>query len=433
MLFLRNYFLVFLTTCLIIAITKFIFVAFYFEQYEVYSPDILLYAIAWGYRFDFALAGIVSLFVTLFDFSAKLLRYTFVLSLMAVIVLQLSDILYFEDASRHIGYELKDILVDTSGLFMTALSQNTLFTVVSMALLPLLFWLLYHFVRRTLHPVPLNHTYLPKKVLLIALSIFFVRGMFAHIPLNPWQSSQIGDNRLAAVSLNGSYNALFSLFTASGDIKMPALPSVTDTEISNTMASLYDDNNATYELTPKRQNIILFFLESWSGSLLQPYGAPVQSTPFFDTVLQQSLHPIAAIANGHRTTEGMFAALVSFQNPLEKTVAKTRLQDFEYHSLIDILNANGYSSAFFQGTAKETSGTGSLAQKLGFKKSYGKEDVTTRRYETNYWGIHDQDLYTFAFNKLKHLKEPFVLGINGATTHDDKIPSSVKKNSFCRR
>ena len=184
------------------------------------------------------------------------------------------------------------------------------------------------------------------------------------------------------------------------------------------------------EKTSDTPNVVFFFLESWSGQNMQPYGYAGQTTPFYDGILAKSLRPKAAIAGGHRTTEGMFATLVSYQNPLGRSVAKTQLQNYRYRSVIDLFNQYGYRSIFFQGTAKETSGTGALAQALGFRESYGKEDVTQRRYETNNWGVYDQDLYAFALQKLGESDRPFVIGINGATTHDDKLPEGVQKIRF---
>ncbi len=427
---LKNYFFIFAIAYGFILATKFLFLGFYYGQYRLFDTGTLLYALLWGYRFDFALAAVAALLATRPDFNARALRFTAAVVLAGIVLLQLADILYYEDASRHIGYELTDIFNDFGGLFMTALSQNTLFTVTALLGFPLLVTALQRQFRRLLHPVAFNRYYFPKKLLLIGLSVFFIRGMFVSIPLNPWQSSQIGDNRLAMLALNGGYNAVFSLFTANGNISLPALPPVKPGDIGPAFSTLYDDNGIPYTRHPHRRNVVLFFLESWSAGALKPYGSPVQTTPFFDSILPRSLHPKAAIANGHRTTEGMFAALVSYPNPLGKTIAKTRLQDFRYRSLIDILNAHGYSSAFFQGTAKETSGTGALAQKLGFKESYGKEDVTGRRFGTNHWGIYDQDLYDFALKKLETMPVPFVIGINGATTHDDKLPDGIKRRHF---
>ncbi|WP_345969861.1 LTA synthase family protein [Sulfurimonas sp. HSL1-6] len=429
MIFLRNYFTLFALAYLLLASTKLLFLAFYADRFGGYPFASLLHALVWGYRFDFAAAAIVTLFATLGQFNARLLHIGAALLLGSLVMLQLSDILYFEDASRHIAYEITDVFNDAGGLFMTALGQNTLFTLTALTAVPLMVWGFYRFGRARLHPVPLDRYYLPKTLLLLGLSVFFIRGMFAHIPLTPWQSSQIGDARLAQLALNGSYSALFSLVDTEGRLLPRRVAKLSPREVKRGFAEIYDDGRTVTGMnaTP---NVIFFFLEGWSGVNMQPYGHALQTTPFFDSILPRSLRPKAAIAGGHRTTEGMFTTLVSYQNPLARSVAKTQLQNFRYRSVIDLFNARGYRSIFFQGTAKETSGTGALAQKLGFSESYGKEDVTERRFGTNFWGVYDQDLYAFALQKLGESSSPFVLGINGATTHDDKLPEGVGKTRF---
>lgn len=427
--FLRNYFALFVLSYALLFLTKLLFLAFYAGRFDGYGWEQLLYAVAWGYRFDFAAAAIVALTATLLQFNRKLQYAAAALLPAALVMLQLSDVLYFEDASRHIGYEITDVFNDAGGLFMTALSQNTLFTLAALLLFPLLVWGFYRLAQRRLGPVAADRYYLPKTLLLVGLSVFFIRGMFAHIPLTPWQSSQIGDGRLAMLALNGSYNALFSLFNAKGNITPRRIGALEPAQITRAFSEIYNDGSVAAN-TAARPNVVLFFLESWSAANMQPYGGPARTTPFYDGILSQSLRPKAAIAGGHRTTEGMFAALVSYQNPLGGTIAKTQLQNFRYRSLIDLFNEHGYRSLFFQGTAKETSGTGALAQALGFQESYGKEDVVQRYYGTNYWGVYDQDLYTFALQKLGENDRPFVIGINGATTHDDKLPEGIKKIRF---
>ena len=404
----------------LIIFTKILFIFFYAERFAGYGAGTLLYALFWGYRFDFATAAVVTLMVSLFQFHRRTFYALAALLPAFLVTFQLSDILYFEDASRHIGYEITDVFNDASGLFMTAISQNTLFTLSTLLLFPLLVWGLYRFAQQRLKPVVFNRYYLPKTLFLIGISVFFIRGMFTHIPLTPWQSSQIGDERLSILALNGSYNALFSLFNAKGKISPRDVGKLKPAQIKRAFAEIYNDGSALAGESA-RPNVIFFFLESWSGANMQPYGLPVQTTPFFDTVLAQSLRPKAAIAGGHRTTEGMFATLVSYQNPLGQSIAKTQLQNFSYRSVVDLFNEHGYRSIFFQGTAKETSGTGALAQALGFRESYGKDDIEERRYETNYWGVYDQDLYAFTLQKLQSGHQPFIIGINGATTHDDKL------------
>ena len=431
--FLKNYFTVFFIVYGVIVVTKFIFYLYFQDSFESYSLNDIIYAIFWGYRFDFATSAFIAFLATLFDWNKKLFSYIASFLIIAVLLAQVGDIFYFGEASRHVGYEIFDLINDAASLVMTGFSQHSIGSILAVVSAFILFIILRKLFLQ-IQEERGDRYFAFKKIFLLVLSVFFIRGMWQHIPLNPWQANQIGDTKLASLALNGTYNMVFSLATQSKKLKPVKLPRMDEEEIKKAFAALYADNNITLQksFADKKPNVIFFFLESWSASFLKPYGfSEAEATPNFDAILQKSLRPRFMVANGHRTTEGMFATLVSFQNPLGKSVAKTQLQDFGYYSIIDEFDKRGYSSAFFQGTSKETSGTGSLANSLGFHYSYGKRDVKKRKYEENYWGVHDEDLYNFVLSKLDaQLKEPFVIGINGATTHDEKLPKGIKPIHF---
>lgn len=329
------------------------------------------------------------------------------------------------------GYEVFDALTDASGLLMTAASQHTLLSFFALIFVTILTFFLYSYLLKRLQTIKITKFIVLQKLILIAISVFFVRGMTQGIPLNPWQSNQIGDQKLSSIALNGSYNAIYAIVNKSKKLKPLPIPQISDEEIKDVFKELYKETKTSKKQLLKNPNVVFLFLESWSAVNIKSYGFEKSTTPFFDEILTKSVRPKAMLAGGHRTTEGIFTSISSYQNPLGKSIAKTQLQDYEYISLVDVLKKNSnYSSAFFQGSSKETSGTGSLAQKLGFEYSYGKKDIKTRIYEENYWGVHDFDLYNFTLEKASQLKQPFVLGINGATTHDDKVPDSIAKHHF---
>ena len=431
--FLRNYFTVFALLYLLLLATKFVFYFYFEDNYSSYSFSEVVYAILLGYRFDFAASAFIAFIATLFDFNKKAFSTVSALLLVSIFLAQIGDIFYFSEASRHVGYEINDLINDALALFMTAISQHTLGFILALIVAMALFALSYKLFS-SLKEERYNRYTILKKLFIIALSIFFIRGMWQDIPLNPWQANQIGDTKLATLSLNASYNMVFSLMTEGNKLRPIDLPTLDKEQRTLAFKELYADNNATLAtpLIKTKPNVVLFFLESWSATYLQPYGyTQAEATPNFDAILKKSLHPRFMIANGHRTTEGMFATLTSFQNPLGKSVAQTQLQAFTYKSLIDEFNIQGYWSGFFQGTAKETSGTGSLANSLGFTYSYGKHDISKHIYEKNSWGVHDVDLYNFVLSRLQTRGDkPFVIGINGATTHDDQLPKSVKPIHF---
>jgi len=430
LLFLKNYFYIFVIHYLIILLTKFIFTYYLYENFSDLSFESIVFAIFWGIKFDFALSAVATLIVTFLDFHKKSLVFIAIIISNFLFLSQISDILYFYESSRHMGYEISDALTDASGLIMTAISQHTTLSLLSLFFTLILSFILYKHLNSRLNQITLNKFYILQKFLLILITVFFIRGMVQNIPLNPWQSNQIGDQKLASIALNGSYNAIFALANKSKKLHPLKIPSIKKQTIEKNIRKIYNSKYTKYSTNYQNPNIVFFFLESWSAVNMKSYGFKTTTTPFYDEILKKSIRPKAMIAGGHRTTEGLFATLASYQNPLGKTISKTQLQDFSYTSIIDILNKKGYNSAFFQGSSKETSGTGSFAQTLGFKKSYGKKDVKKRLYETNYWGIHDPDMYNFAVTQLSNMKQPFVIGLNGATTHDDKIPEGVEPKIF---
>ena len=429
--YLKKFFSVFFIAYIIVIGTKFLFLYYSHDTFSTFSTQKSIWAIFLGYKFDFASSAIVAFLATLFDFHKKFFAWISSFLLLMLFFVEIGDILYFNESSRHIGYEITDTLTDANSLFMTAYSQHTVFTLMALLVALLLFLLTFKWFAK-LEAVEVNRFYILKKLSLILLTVFFIRGMTQHIPLNPWQVNQIGESKLAMLSLNPFYNVVYTLANSSKKLKPLKLPPVDNETIQASLTELYSNHRKTSLSSAllKKPNVVFLFLESWSGVNLKSYGFKKETTPFYDAILKKSVHPKAMIASGHRTTEGIFATVTSFQNPLGKSVAESQLESFEYNSIIKVLVKVGYQSAFFQGTSKETSGTGSFAQSLGFQKSYGKRDIAKRLYEENSWGIYDPDLYNFAFEHIEAMGQPFVVGINGATTHDDKIPKGVESMKF---
>jgi len=428
---LKKYFSLFLFSYFMLLMTKFVFYFYLQSHFETYSFGEVFYAILWGYRFDFAIVAVVTFIAMIFDFHKKTFALISSFLVTSILSIQLGDILYYNDSSRHISYEISSVFNDANSLFSTAYEQHFIFTILS--LVSILFISIFSyklFIKQD--AIKITKITIIEKLVVIGLTIFFVRGMFQHIPLNPWQSQQIGENKLSILALNSSYNLLYMVANKKKKLSSNLHFKLTKLEIDKSLKELYADTNVKENrVFLKKPNVVFFFLESWSGINMKSYGYNKEVTPFFDSILSKSIRPKAMIAGGHRTTEGIFATLTSLQNPLGKSVAKTQLQDLHYISIVKLLSDKlKYTSAFFQGTSKETSGTGSFAQTLGFTNSYGKRDVVNKIYKENTWGVQDVDLYNFAFDRVNSMSKPFVIGINGATTHDDKIPKEIKSINF---
>ena len=438
---LLRYFALSLASLVTIAFGERIIFALYHQNIsEKLGLGDVLHALFWGLQFDLALSATLALLG--FFIAYPLLRWlrcspngtlfwTTFMGAMVLVILQGADLLYYSEAGRHLGYELKEFANSAGDLARVVVSSFALPVLLQLSLFVPIYLLLRWLFKRfswELAPQQGIRRFAPEAemLLILIIAVFFIRGGLTHVPLSPLQAQNIGDNAKATLALNGAYNALFAAISPR-TIKpvIDRLPDANDIARVRAMYQGAKPDNAPPKPSAPHPNIVFLFLESWSASYMGTYGYEQTATPFFDELRKRSLSTKGMLAGGHRTTEGMFTSLCSWQNPLGKTVAQSQLQDFQYHCLPRLLREMGYSSAFFQGTNKDTSGTGSFAQLLGFTDSYGKRDVEQLRYPPNSWGIHDPDLYRFALDKMKAMSQPFIVGINTNSTHDISVPPGV--------
>jgi len=439
--YLRLFLLPLLLLILVAQTEKGLFVLFHADEFRDLGLADTLYAMAWGIRFDLAIAGALAFFAFFAAYLLKRLlgwrlltglRHTSFIAAALLLLLHGADMLYYSEAGRHLGYELKESINSGSDLATAALQSYTLPVALQLLLL-LPLYLGNRLLFNRLAPFSAQDSPTPRRshfphtelamLLMLLFSAVMVRGGVGSVPLEPLHAQEIGDSLRAAVALNGPYNAVFSSVTPysirpvfAGEPGEKALDEVRD---------MFAGTRAGVTGEAKPYNVIVLLLESWSAAYQQPYGYERQTTPFFDELRGRSLTTLATTAGGHRTTEGIFATMCSWQNPLGQTVAQSQLQNYEYRCLPELFNERGYHSAFFQGTLKNTSGTGAFVQLLGFRHSYGKEDVAEYRYPHNSWGLQDPDLYDFTLKKLKEMPQPFFVGINSNSTHSSELPPEV--------
>lgn len=439
--YLRLFLLPLLLLVLVAQAEKGLFVLFHADEFRDLGLTDTLYAMAWGIRFDLAIAGALAFFAFFAAYLLKRLlgwrllaglRHTSFIAAALLLLLHGADMLYYSEAGRHLGYELKESINSGSDLATAALQSYTLPVALQLLLL-LPLYLGNRLLFNRLAPLRAQDSPTPRRshfphtelavLLMLLLSAVMVRGGVGSVPLEPLHAQEIGDSRRAAVALNGPYNAVFSSVTPYSI--RPVFAGEPGEKALDEVRGMFAGTRAGATGEVKRYNVIVLLLESWSAAYQQPYGYDRQTTPFFDELRGRSLTTLATTAGGHRTTEGIFATMCSWQNPLGQTVAQSQLQNYEYRCLPELFNEQGYHSAFFQGTLKNTSGTGAFAQLLGFRHSYGKEDVAEHRYPHNSWGLQDPDLYDFTLKKLKEMPQPFFVGINSNSTHSSELPPEV--------
>ena len=391
-------------------------------------------ALLLGLRYDLAIASLLSL-VTLAALALwRLLRRTrgagrgwLALPALALYLMQIGDLLYAQESGRHVSYELGEVLASGSNLAaMLPHYWPYLLAAVPVAVVAGRF------------PVPLRRA--PERSRfrafasrsawlcgLLALSTLSARGGVQRLPLQPSDAYTLGSGPVSATALNGAFAVAWGAAHRDRLVAKPRLAPLDPARQQELLAALYRaDPSVPPPGSPRPVNIVVIFLESWPAQIIRSYGYDRDVAPRFDALRAQGLTARAMIAGGHRTTEGLFAALCSFQNVGAHSVAVSQLMALPYHCLPQRLREAGWTTAFFQGMHRNAANVGNLVQKLGFEFNWGKDEIPgPPRYAPNAWGLHDPDLYAFVAQRRRELREPWFIGINTTTTHDETLPDNV--------
>ena len=397
-----------------------------------------IHGLLWGTRFDSATAAALALLSIVISQLLSLLLnrkhnpYLYLLlafSAAIIILTQTGDLIYYLETGRHVGYEIKHFFHDFDGLIFQAWNKYQIWIIASLTCISACMLVVYKLSR--FHLENYVHRYTKQSgfsnllnlILVLCISIIFIRGGISGVPQEPLSAYEIGDSDQARIATNGSYNVLYNLSSRrNGIIKQTSITAISPDETAQQLNDLYPTLAGTQDKQlPVLKNIILIFLESWSEQARLKNSA----TPNFNKLRDQAITAQVLVSGGRRTTEGMFTTLCSWQNPLGQSVARSQLENNNYLCLPELLGSQGYTSSFFQGSNKNTSSVGNFAQRLGFNYSYGKDDFEARRYPHNSWGAYDQDIYSFMLEQIIQSPEPFLFGVNTNTTHDIVLPESV--------
>ncbi len=437
-LFLRLWFYLLLTT----VFGKLFFAGYFYPQFSNLGILEILHSSFWGIRYDLSISALIALAIYTCAWllhrltSIRMTAISFILVVIAVffaIMIHGSDTLYYAESGRHMGYELTEGINSASSLLTQLFSSHLWF------LLTHLFWFvlmvtLIHLSWRSRKTVrtlfdtrefQISNQLELNLFAAILIAIITIRGGIQNLPLEPIHAQEIGSSQKATLALNGLYNAIYS--TISGDQIKPLVDiDVTEDEINQFRETISHKPSNSTAFSEPLPNIVIVFLESWSAAYMQSYGGEDKTTPFFDQLRSKSITTNIMYAGGHRTTEGMFTSLCSWQNPLGNTISQNQLQNYGYYCLPHVLAEHGYDSIFIQGTNANTSGTGAFAKMLGFNESIGKREYKNELMPPNSWGYHDVDIYHQALKRLDSISSPALIGINTNSTHDVEMPEGIE-------
>ena len=356
--------------------------------------------------------------------------YYLVVNSLLLVVLNLSDAVYFRYAQKRLtAEELLFAENDNSlQLFFKFLSENLPVALVGVALIALL---AVGYCRRCRPQSLLSGVwyYLSSAAILVVamvLSVGGIRGGFTKMtrPITLSNATlYTPDNMRATMILSNPFCVLRTMGSSGKLHYQRYFEPEKLTELYSPEHYPSADTRAT-ELTGR--NVVLFVMESFSAehsALLSPqlYKDEQQKgyTPFLDSLMRQSYTFFNMYSNGKRSIQALPAVWSSI--PSLKTSFISMPQAMApMRALPELLAEEGYRTMFFCGSNHGSMGFGAYARQVGVKELYSRENYEQAHGKEafdGYWGIWDEEFMQYMGEVLSEAEQPFFSTMFTLTSH----------------
>lgn len=170
----------------------------------------------------------------------------------------------------------------------------------------------------------------------------------------------------------------------------------------------------------KKQNVVIFMMESLSLDQMGEINNRKGFTPFMDSLAQKGIFFHETYANASRSIDGVPAVLGGIPAWGNDPFLVSSYANAEFGGLGSILAEQGYSTAFFHGGKKGTMFLDKFAIRAGFEKHYSKEDYPDPADIDTSWGVFDEPYFQYVAKKLDEMHKqdkPFAVSVFSLSAH----------------
>lgn len=267
--------------------------------------------------------------------------------------------------------------------------------------------------------------------LLFALPTVFIwgvgfRGGFQYKPLSVMQASQY----TKAANIPLVVNTPFTLIKTFNKKALEPKRYFDSKEELNALFNpirAYETDTASMDSLGRKENVVLFILESFSKEYIGALSGNESYTPFLDSLIEHSLVFENSYANGKKSIEALPAILSSIPSLMNNSYISGEFGSNRIQSLASVLKKQGYSSSFYHGGANGTMGFDAFAKIAAVDEYVGLNEYPNDQDHDGNWGIYDEPFLQFTLSELNKKKEPFLASIFTLSSHHPyPIPKEYK-------
>ncbi len=245
---------------------------------------------------------------------------------------------------------------------------------------------------------------------LLGTLIFIIsaRGGFQLKPIKPINAGEISNSKNTSLILNTPFTILHSL----DENKLIPYSYFNKSKLD----SIYKTTHI-FDKKESKPNVIILIMESYSKEYIGFYNNGNGSTPFLDSLMNNSLVFTNAYANGLKSIEALPAITASIPSLMDDPFITSNYAQNSFESIASLLNKEDYNTSFYHGGYKGTMGFYSYCKKAGFSDYFGLEEYDNINDFDNSWGIYDKPFFKYFAENVNTKGEPFFSTFFSLSSH----------------
>jgi phosphoglycerol transferase MdoB-like AlkP superfamily enzyme len=257
-------------------------------------------------------------------------------------------------------------------------------------------------------------------LLMIPAIMLGMRGGWQQIPVQASDSYYSGNEHLnwAAVNSLWSLGQSISVGTRYG-ISNPYdfyLKDIAEKTVSRLYAT--QGGPGLLFLKDRHPNIVFIIFEGWSADLLSSISGDTlrSAAPHFDRLAAQGILFTHCLASGERSDQGLSAILSGFPSLPLASIVNYPEKINHLPALLKPFSHAGYSSLFLFGGQLSYGNIKALIYHNNFDEVIEEKDIDRAIYRGRL-GVHDENTFDILRHKLSAKKQPFFAGFFTQSTH----------------
>ena len=360
----------------------------------------------------------------------KIKRYILIIYFSLVNILfaglNLMDVEYFEYTNKRSTADLFTILGagnDLNQLITTFLVDFWFLIVLFIAICTLIIYLFSKSIPLTEKTKITGVHRVFIALLFIGLMIISGRGGLQLKPAGVMEVTQLGKPEKSGLLLNTP----FTMIKSFGKDQLEVKNYFSDSQAKTYFNPIQKSHPA--HILPDSTNVVVIILESFGNEFVGYFNdKKISYSPFFDSLLAESLTFEMGIANGKKSIEAVPAILASIPNLMDNPYISSPYATNHLNALPSLLKKSGYSTAFYHGATNGSMRFDAFAKHCGFDQYFGRYEYNNDAHFDKTWGILDEYFNPWTARSITNLPEPFFATLFTLSSHHPYyVPSRWQK------